>query len=651
MSPSLGRARATGIAVARYTFRRRFELAPAAADLGLTAMSWWHHVTGVTWQEHAAYGLATLGAAALGWKGLTAKHKGIASAGAGGTVVLANTWVGAALGPSVPSLIAATVTGGAAYAVYGPWLTKQRNERMSLQVKAAKAGVTAAGLGTNTEGPSLTGATREETKLVKALVAMLAVAEVNVTSLDYTPFGWRATVELPAGRHTAPQKIIAAKEQFANNLGLPGRVRLSRGEHDNELIVTLYETDPLAEPIPWPGPATSTCLEPAELGVDAYGELVRIAMLYNHVLIGGATDSGKSGLLNVLIAWAVACRDAEVMLIDLKPGAVELGPWRNCALGLADSPSRAMQLLKVIRAEVERRGKYLGDLSEKLGRPVKKWVPGEHGPAWFVFIDELAELVRQVPAAAKLVESLLQIARFVGITLVCATQSPSNKVFGGSTDGRQQYQVRLGLGAKESTTANLIFGPGAHGDGWTLGELDAPGKFLRWDRENQEPVESRGYLMTSDDIGAMTHRYTLDDTGVEARAHPAIEPEPDDDPTPPKPPTPPTPPSGPGGGRPVLRAVPTFPDGSEVPDNRHELWQAMEKAGGRGITIRELQALQPDGVSSRGGISDTLQVWASKGHIAQSGTRDRSQVWITAPRHVAKVAAADQRSDSATVSG
>ncbi|MFG3132830.1 FtsK/SpoIIIE domain-containing protein [Streptomyces tendae] len=650
MTPSLGRARKTGVAVARYAFRRRFELAPAAADLGLTAMSWWHHATGVTWQEHAAYGLATLGAATLGWKGLATKHKNIASFGAGGTVVMANTWIGAAMGPSVPSLIAAAVTGGAAYAAYGPWLTKQRHERMGLEVKAAKAGVTVGGLGTNSESPSLIGASREETKLVKALVAMLSVPQVDVTSLDYTPFGWRATVELPAGRNTAPQKVIAAREQFANNLGLPGRVRLSRGEHDNELIVTLYETDPLAEPIPWPGPSTSTCLEPAVLGVDAYGDLVQIPMLYNHVLIGGATDNGKSGLLNVLIGHAVACRDAEVLLIDLKPGAVELGPWRSCALGLADSPSRAMQLLKMIWAEVERRGQYLRDLGEELGKPVKKWVPGEHGPAWFVFIDELAELVRKVPAAAKLVESLLQVARFVGITLVCATQSPSNKVFGGSTDGRQQYQVRIGLGAKESTTANLIFGPGAHGDGWTLDELDAPGKFLRWDRENQEPIEARAYLMTVDDIGATVHRYALDEVPA-ARPHPAEEIEPDDDPTPPKPPTPPTPPSGPGGGRPVLRAVPTFPDGSEVPDNRHELWQAVEKAGSRGVTISELLALQPDGVASRGGISDPLQVWASQGHIVQAGSRDRSKVWVAAPRRVAKITPASDTSESATVGG
>ena len=340
--------------------------------------------------------------------------------------------------------------------------------------------------------------------------------------------------------------------------------------------MSLYESDPLASTIAWPGPSSTSCVEPALLGLDAFGQPVHVPLLYNHVLIGGATDNGKSGIQNVLIAYAVACEDAEVLLVDLKPGAVELGPWRSCALGLADTPSRAMQLLKMVWAEVERRGEYLRELGEKLGKPVKKWIPGEHGPAWFVFIDELAELVRRVPAAAKLVESLLQVARFAGITLVCATQSPSNKVFGGSTDGRQQYQVRIGLGAKESTTANLIFGPGAYGDGWTLDELDAPGKFLRWDREHQVPVEARAFWMSEDEIGATTHRYALESTG-EGREHPEHEPEPDDDPPPPPPPPP-----GPGGGRPMLRAVPVFPDGTEVPDNRTELWQAIEKAGPRG---------------------------------------------------------------------
>ena len=52
--------------------------------------------------------------------------------------------------------------------------------------------------------------------------------------------------------------------------------------------------------------------------------------------------------------------------------------------------------------------------------------------------DVAADLdVPVLPATAKLIESPLQVARYTGITLVCATQSPSNRVFGGTTDGRQ----------------------------------------------------------------------------------------------------------------------------------------------------------------------------------------------------------------------
>ncbi|MGW7090052.1 FtsK/SpoIIIE domain-containing protein [Streptomyces sp. NPDC054871] len=608
--------------------RRRYELAPAAASAGLTGLSWLHHLDGVSLPEHFAYGSATAAAALLAGGGLKYKHKGIATAGAGGAVVMADAWIGAGLGPSVPSLIAGALVTGGAYVPYMRWLVKSRQDRLALQVKAAKAGVTAQGLGDNILAPGVTGSTAEETALLRALVAMLSVPAVDVTSLDYTPFGWRAVVELPAGRSTSPQKVIARKDQLATNLGLGGKLRLAKGDKDNELVVSLYESDPLASPISWPGPSTKTCLEPAVLGVDAFGEPVLAPLLYNHTLIGGATDNGKSGIQSVLIAYAVACEDAEALLIDMKPGAVEFGPWRDSALALADTPSRAMQLLKGVWAEVERRGKLLSELGEK------KWIPGKHGPAWFVFIDELAELVRRVPQASKLIESLLQVARFVGVTLVCATQSPSNRVFGGSTDGRQQYQLRIGLGAKESTTSNLIFGPGAYGDGWCLDELDAPGKFLRWDREHQVPVEARAFWMTEEDVAATNHRYAPADES-DAREHPEHAPEPEGDPTPPKPPTPPS--GGPGGGRPVprpmLRAVPTFPDGTEISDERHlALWRSVEQAGARGITVDDLVALGLPQFAARTSVNGPLSQWRKKGWIEEAGKQGRAMAFRTVAR-------------------
>ncbi|RSS94261.1 hypothetical protein EF903_06905 [Streptomyces sp. WAC05292] len=634
---ALGAASVVG-AACRWCARRRYEIAPGAASGGLTGLSWLHHFDGVSLAEHGVYGLSLAAAGALAAGGLKHKNKTIAAAGTSGLVVMADAWIGAGLGPSVPSLIAGALATGGAYAAYVPWLVKSRQERLALQVKAAKAGVTAQGLGDNTLAPGITGSTPEESALLRALVAMLSVPAVDVTALDYTPFGWRAVVVLPPGRNTAPQKVIARKDQLASNLGLPGKLRLAKGEKDNELVVSLYETDPLASPIPWPGPSTTTCTEPAVLGVDAFGQQVLIPLLYHHVLIGGATDNGKSGVQSVLIAYAAACDDAELLLIDMKPGAVEFGPWRSCALGLADTPARAMQLLMKTWKEVERRGALLAELGEK------KWVPGKHGPAWFVFIDELAELMRRVPEAAKLIESLLQVARFTGVTLVCATQSPSNRVFGGSTDGRQQYQVRIGLGAKESTTSNLIFGPGAYGNGWCLDELDAPGKLLRWDREHQVPVEARGYWMTDEDVAATNHRYGHPDDESEAREHPY--PDPEDDPTPPKPP------SGPGGGRPLLRAVPTFPDGTEIADSRHlALWQAIEKAGAKGITVDDLVALDLPQFAARSSVNGPLGQWRRKGWVEEAGKQNRAMAYRTVPRRPASEVAPLAKEEPVTVGG
>ncbi|MEU1221346.1 FtsK/SpoIIIE domain-containing protein [Streptomyces microflavus] len=636
---ALGTASAIGKAY-RCCARHRYELAPGAASAGLTGLSWLHHHSGVSLAEHGVYGAATAAAAALAAGGLKHKHKSLAAGGAGAAAVLADTWIGAGLGPSVPSLIATALTTGGAYIPYMRWLTRSRHDQLSLQVKAAKAGVTADGLGTSTLAPGLTGATREETALMQALVAMLSVSAVDVTALEYTRFGWRAVVVLPAGRDTAPQKVIARRDQLAANLGLPGKLRLAKGERDNELVACLYESDPLASTLAWPGPSTTTCTEPAALGMDAFGQPVLISLLYNHVLIGGASDNGKSSLQSVLIAYTAACEDAEALLIDLKPGAVELGPWRDCARAFAETPTEALALLRYVWAEVERRGQYLADLGKKLGRPVKKWVPGEHGPAWFVFIDELAELMRQVPSAAKLIESLLQVARFVGITLVCATQSPSNRVFGGNTDGRQQYQVRIGLGAKESTTANLIFGPGAYGDGWCLDELEGPGYFLRWDRSHPVPVVARAFYMTDEEIGAAVHRYAPENGDSGAREHQEGGVEPEGDPTPPVPPTPPS--GGPGGGvpvpRPVLRVVPTFPDGSEIADERHAaLWQAIEKAGVEGITVDDLVSLDLPMFAARSSVNGPLGQWRRKGWVEEAGKRGRAMAFRTVPRRPERI--------------
>lgn len=105
----------------------------------------------------------------------------------------------------------------------------------------------------------------------------------------------------------------------------------------------------------------------------------------------------------------------------------------------------------------------------------------------------------------------------------------------------------------------MITGTGAHGKGWRLDELDLPGKTMVSSERYSEPNEGRCYWNNEQQIHDTSLKHApVDDAAEEVRPHP--QPEPD-------PPTPPSGGGGPRGGRPLLRAVPTFPDGSRIPEN------------------------------------------------------------------------------------
>lgn len=622
----LGRAAAAvagaSVAVCRFCGRLRYELAPAAGTLGLTAMSWWHHATGLGWADHTGYGLATVATGALCAKGLEHKNAKAAAVGLGGAVMSADAWLGAALGPSVPSFIATGVTMIGAYGLYVPWLVKSRHDRMNLQIKAAKNGVLPGSMGINVATPGVTGDSAEETALRRALVA-LGVPALDVSRIVFTDTGWHAMVSLPAGKQTSAEAVIARRQQLEANLALPGKLRLAVGPQANQLIVRMQTHDPLERPVAWPGPGITSIEQPMPLGVYPDSSEILLDLVAGHVLLAGGTDMGKSGAVNVIIGNLVACTDAHVLGIDMKPGALELGPWRRNMLALADDPDLARQVLKMVKAEMIRRGRYLSTLRGPNGEPVRKWT-SEHGPYWVLIIDELAELLRQAPDVAAELITINQVARAMGIRVVAATQSPSEKAFGGQgTDARQQYSTRIGLPVFESTPINMTFGAGAYGAGWRLDWLDLPGKVMVASKRYKEPNEGRCYWVSDAQIVATSKRF---DAGGTFGAVSGTKQGPEHDPEPDGPvPTPPDG-GGPRGGRPRLRAVPTFPDGSRIPDNRLELWEALQKAGPEGLTLQEAvaQGLAGHRTSVQGPVSQ----WVAKGWVDDSGIRGRAKVYI-----------------------
>ncbi|WP_330248627.1 MULTISPECIES: FtsK/SpoIIIE domain-containing protein [unclassified Streptomyces] len=352
-----------------------------------------------------------------------------------GTIV--NTAIGAITGPSVPSLIAGGVVTIASYAVYVPWLVKTRHERISLQIKAAKTAPLPDGMGINVSQAGVTGDTEEETALRRALVA-LGVPAVDVSRIVFTDTGWYALVTLPPGKNASAQAVIAKRQQLQANLDLVGRLRLTEGAQANQLIVRMQTADPLAGPgIPWPGVRVTSIEQPIPIGIYPDGTEIMIDLVDGQVLIAGGTNKGKSGAVNVLGANLVACDDVDLAGIDMKPGALELGPWQRNMVAVADDPDLARQLLIWLKSEMTRHGKYLSTLRGPNGERVRKWTR-DHGKYIVLTIDELAELLRHAPDVVSELMTLMQVSRAMGIRIVAATQSPSEQAFGGKgTDTRQ----------------------------------------------------------------------------------------------------------------------------------------------------------------------------------------------------------------------
>ncbi|MFF1600781.1 FtsK/SpoIIIE domain-containing protein [Streptomyces mirabilis] len=637
-----GRTRRMAEAVCRWCGRMRYELAPAAVTFGMTCLGWVHHLAGVTPAAYAGYGVALAAAGGLTWGGIKHKNGLATSLGVASTGTIVNTAVGAITGPTVPSLIASGVVTISSYAVYVPWLIKARHERFNLQIKAAKTATLPDGMGVNIGQAGVTGDTEEETALRRALVA-LGVPAVDVSRIVFTETGWYCLVTLPPGKNTSAAFVIAKRQQLQANLDLPGRLRLTEGAQPNQLIVRLQTTDPLAGPgISWPGVRIDSIEQPIPIGVYPDGSEILVDIVDGHVLVAGGTNKGKSGAVNVLAANLVACDDVDLAGIDMKPGALELGPWRDNMIALADDPDTARQVLVWLKGEMTRRGKHLSTLRGPKGERVKKWTR-KHGKYIVLIIDELAELIRQAPDVASELMTLMQVSRAMGIRIIAATQSPSEQAFGGKgTDTRQQFGVRIGLPVNEPTPINMIMGTGAYGKGWRLDELDLPGKCMVSSERYTTPNEGRCYWITEEEIleTSREHSPAAEDTDADVRPHPDLDPDPD--------PTPPPPPRGGGprgGGRPVLRAVPMYPDGSRIEDNRLELWRALEKAGPEGLTKGE--AVRMGICNHHSSISPWLSQWVGQGWVAESGKRDRSVIFIlTAAQHTPEADVDDTSKES-----
>jgi S-DNA-T family DNA segregation ATPase FtsK/SpoIIIE len=175
------------------------------------------------------------------------------------------------------------------------------------------------------------------------------------------------------------------------------------------------------------------------IGRDIAGESVILELSkMPHVLIAGATGSGKSVMINTLLTsllYRNSPSDLKLILVD--PKQVELTPYNDIPHLLTPvitEPEKCISALKWAVNEMERRYSLLAEekVRDIAGYNEHKKPAGEGMPYIVIVIDELADLMMM---AARDVEALIvriaQKARAVGIHLVLATQRPSVDVITG----------------------------------------------------------------------------------------------------------------------------------------------------------------------------------------------------------------------------
>jgi S-DNA-T family DNA segregation ATPase FtsK/SpoIIIE len=155
-----------------------------------------------------------------------------------------------------------------------------------------------------------------------------------------------------------------------------------------------------------------------------------------HMLIAGATGSGKSVMINALLTsllYRNTPNDLKLILVD--PKRVELSLYNDIPHLLTPvivEPEKCISALKWAVAEMERRYKLLQGVGNRNITEYNKAHPNEAMPYIVIVIDEMADLM--VLAAAdveSLIVRLAQMARAIGIHLVLATQRPSVDVITG----------------------------------------------------------------------------------------------------------------------------------------------------------------------------------------------------------------------------
>jgi S-DNA-T family DNA segregation ATPase FtsK/SpoIIIE len=205
------------------------------------------------------------------------------------------------------------------------------------------------------------------------------------------------------------------------------------------------------------------------LGRDISGDPnVAVLSKMPHLLVAGATGSGKSVCINgIIVSLLYKAKPDEVKLMMIDPKMVELNVYNGIPHLLAPvvtDPRRAAIALKKVVKEMEKRYELFANMGardiERYNTLVSQGDAGQAKlPYIVVIVDELADLMMVAPGDVEdAICRLAQMARAAGIHLIIATQRPSVDVITGVIKANIPSRIAFAVSAQTDSRTILDMG-------------------------------------------------------------------------------------------------------------------------------------------------------------------------------------------------
>ncbi|MGW5385276.1 FtsK/SpoIIIE domain-containing protein [Nocardia sp. NPDC003963] len=329
----------------------------------------------------------------------------------------------------------------------------------------------------------------------------------NITAATLTKAGMLVEVQMLGGQSLQHWANDATREALAAYFAVP-EVRVT-SPHPGFVHLELRTVDTLADSAPVTGLlAYGVDLEAVPVGVTEDHDVWRLRVMYSHILIAGATGSGKGSVLWSIINGlgpAIKAGLVDILLGDPK-GGMEFGAGEGRLW--TDFQWTADGIIAMLTTAV-------AELDERKARfkaaGIRKYTPSVDEPLKVIIIDEYAALSafatrEQVNEGLRLIGLLLTQGRAVGYTVIVALQDPSKDTM----PNRQFFSTRIGLRFDEPRQTSMVHGDGAKDRGARCHEIPdtTPGVAYVGQDGSKDFRRVRAYWVSDDDLTRIVDTYS-----------------------------------------------------------------------------------------------------------------------------------------------